>query len=291
MTGIRNIGASVRQRLLNKAKANKQDFNQQLTRYALERMLYRLSISAYRDQFLLKGSLLFDLWFDVPHRPTHDVDLLGFTLAEIPHLITVFQEISAIACDDGMFFQAGTVKAAEIRKEVNYAGIRVNLVGLLDGARCSVQIDIGFGDAVVPGPQDAQYPVILDDMPAPQLHVYPQYSVIAEKFEAIVSLGMGNTRMKDYFDLWVLARHAEVDPATLSAAIHATFARRGTPIPVDMPLGLTDEFAQDGAKSRQWEAFLNKNGLSPVSLGEVIGKIRTFLRRCCATETAASIRS
>ncbi|CAB3868938.1 nucleotidyl transferase AbiEii/AbiGii toxin family protein [Achromobacter anxifer] len=153
MTVARNIAASLRARLLNKARADRQDFSLLLSRYALERILYRLSISIYREQFLLKGSLLFDLWFDMPHRPTHDADLLGFTLAEVPHLITVFQQISAIACEDGMIYPADSVRAAAIRKEANYAGIRVNLVGSLDGARCPVQIDIGFGDAVVPGPE------------------------------------------------------------------------------------------------------------------------------------------
>ncbi len=140
-----------------------------------------------------------------------------------------------------------------------------------------MQIDIGFGDAVVPGPEEAQYPVILDEMPAPHLHVYPQYTVIAEKLEAIVSLGMGNTRMKDYFDLWVLARHAEIDGAILAQAVHATFGRRGTPIPGGTPLGLADEFAQDRRKRQQWEAFLRKNGLAQVSLDEIIGAIRPAL--------------
>ncbi|AZG06566.1 nucleotidyl transferase AbiEii/AbiGii toxin family protein [Pigmentiphaga sp. H8] len=277
MTNARNTAASVRARLLNKARVNRQDFNLLLGRYALERILYRLSRSTYRGHFLLKGSLLFDLWFDMPHRPTHDADLLGFTQAEVPHLIKVFQEICAIACDDGVLFQPGTVRAAKIRKEANYAGIRVNLLGLLDGARCPVQIDIGFGDAVVPGPEEAQYPVILDEMPAPQLHVYPQYTVIAEKLEAIVSLGMGNTRMKDYFDLWVLVQHAEIDGAILTQAVHATFGRRGTPIPGGTPLGLADEFAQDRRKRQQWEAFLRKNELPQMPLDEIVGAIRPAL--------------
>ncbi|WP_258130522.1 nucleotidyl transferase AbiEii/AbiGii toxin family protein [Achromobacter anxifer] len=277
MTVARNIAASLRARLLNKARADRQDFSLLLSRYALERILYRLSISIYREQFLLKGSLLFDLWFDMPHRPTHDADLLGFTLAEVPHLITVFQQISAIACEDGMIYPADSVRAAAIRKEANYAGIRVNLVGSLDGARCPVQIDIGFGDAVVPGPEEAKYPVIFDEMPAPCLRVYSQYAVIAEKLEAIVSLGMGNTRMKDYFDLWVLARRAEIDGGTLAHAVHATFTRRATRIPVGSPLGLADEFAHDARKVQQWQAFLSKNGLEPVPLDVVVGTIRPLL--------------
>lgn len=200
----RNLAASVRDRLLNKARAEKLDYNLLLTRYALERMIYRLSISAERDRFLLKGALLFDLWFDVPHRPTHDADFLGFGSAEIPQVEALFRDICRIEVDDGILFDPDSVKAAEIRKEANYAGIRVTLMGMLDKARCPVQADIGFGDAVVPGPDEVDYPVLLAEMPAPHLRVYPRYTVVAEKLEALTSLGMLNSRMKDYFDLWVL---------------------------------------------------------------------------------------
>lgn len=273
----RNIAASVRARLLNKARAEKLDFNLLLTRYALERVLYRLSISEQRGQFLLKGALLFDIWFDVPHRPTHDADLLGFGSTEIPHLEKLFREVSQIASDDGIAFQAGSVKAAEIRKEANYAGVRVTMIGLLDGARCPVQIDIGFGDAVTPAPESVQYPVILDGMPQPQLRVYPRYTVVAEKLEAMVKLGILNSRMKDYFDLWVLSRHSDFDGAVLAQAIRATFERRGTGIPPGVPFGLTDEFAQHEQKNMQWAGFQRKNALEPMALAAVIEALREFL--------------
>lgn len=273
----RNVAASVRARLLNKARAEKLDFNLLLTRYALERMLYRLSVSEERGQFLLKGALLFDLWFDLPHRPTHDADLLGFGSTEIPHLEKLFREISQIASEDGIAFQADSVKAAEIRKEANYAGVRVTMIGLLDNARCPVQIDIGFGDAVTPAPENVQYPVILDGMPQPQLRVYPRYTVVAEKLEAMVKLGILNSRMKDYFDLWVLARHSDFDGAVLATAIRATFERRGTSIPLGAPLGLTDEFGLDEQKTKQWQAFLRKNSLEPMQLPEVIAALCEFL--------------
>lgn len=273
----RNVAASVRARLLNKARTEKLDFNLLLTRYALERLLYRLSISEQRGQFLLKGALLFDLWFDVPHRPTHDVDLLGFGSTEMPHLENLFRQISQMGGDDGIVFQADTVKAAEIRKEANYAGVRVTMTSLLDGARSPVQIDIGFGDAVVPGPEDAQYPVILDGMPSPQLRVYPRYTVVAEKLEAMVSLGILNSRMKDYFDLWILARHTDFDGTVLAKAICATLERRKTGMPSGLPLGLTDEFARNEQKNRQWSAFLRKNALEPITLVAVIGALREFL--------------
>jgi hypothetical protein len=274
---VRNISASVRDRLLNKARTEKLDFNLLLTRYALERMLYRLSISKQRDQFLLKGALLFDLWFDVPHRPTHDADFLGFGSAEIPHIEEIFRDICRIEVEDGIAFQPDTVKAAEIRKEANYAGVRVTLLGILDSARCAVQIDIGFGDAVVPGSDEVHYPVILGEMPGPHLHVYPRYTVVAEKLEALTSLGMLNSRMKDYFDLWVLVRYSEFDMQVLIRAVAATFERRQTRIPNGVPVGLSDEFANDSLKEKQWNAFLRKNSIAPKPLSEVVTDLRDFL--------------
>ncbi len=273
----RNLAASVRDRLLNKARAEKLDYNLLLTRYALERMIYRLSISAERDRFLLKGALLFDLWFDVPHRPTHDADFLGFGSAEIPQVEALFRDICRIEVDDGILFDPDSVKAAEIRKEANYAGIRVTLMGMLDKARCPVQADIGFGDAVVPGPDEVDYPVLLAEMPAPHLRVYPRYTVVAEKLEALTSLGMLNSRMKDYFDLWVLVRYSEFDLQILIRAVAATFDRRQTGIPNGVPVGLSDEFANDPLKEKQWNAFLRKNSIAPKPLSEVVTDLRDFL--------------
>lgn len=273
----RNLAVSIRDRLLNKARTEKLDYNLLLTRYALERMIYRLSISAERDRFLLKGALLFDLWFDVPHRPTHDADFLGFGSAEIPQVEAVFRDICRIEVDDGIVFDPNSVKAAEIRKEANYAGIRVTLLGMLDTARCPVQADIGFGDAVVPGPDEVDYPVILDEMPVPHLRVYPRYTVVAEKLEALTSLGMLNSRMKDYFDLWVLARYSEFDRQILIQAVAATFDRRQTRVPDGVPVGLSTEFATDPLKEKQWNAFLRKNSIAPKPLSEVVTDLRDFL--------------
>ena len=274
---VQNIGASIRNRLLDKARAEKLDFNLLLTRYALERMLYRLSISAQHDQFLLKGALLFDLWFDVPHRPTHDADLLGFGSPEIPHLEEVFRNMSRIEVEDGIVFQPDSVKGAEIRKEANYAGVRITLMGLLDSARCPIQVDVGFGDAVVPGPENVRYPIILTGLPEPQLRAYPRYTVVAEKLEALTSLGMLNSRMKDFFDLWVLAKHLDFDGALLSRAIAATFESRRTAFPEEIPIGLSDEFINDDQKNKQWLAFLRKNALDPMPLVTVISDLREFL--------------
>lgn len=273
----RNMAASVRARLLNRARETRQDFNLILTRYALERLLYRLSISPHADQFLLKGALLFDLWFDIPHRPTRDADLLGFGSAEIPHVEAAFRDICTVELDDGIRFQPDSVHAEEIRKEANYSGVRVTLIGLLDGARCHVQVDVGFGDAVTPGPEVVDYPVMLPDMPAPKLRAYPRYTVVAEKLEALVWLGIANSRMKDYFDLWILSRHTDFDGALLCKAIHATFERRRTPLPDGVPFGLSDEFAQDRQKQTQWQAFLRKNALDGLPLSEVVAGVRGFL--------------
>jgi hypothetical protein len=170
-----------------------------LTRYALERLLYRLSQSRHAERFLFKGALLFDLWFDIPHRPTRDADLLGFGPADISHIEGVFRELceANIEPDDGIRFQTETVRAEEIRKDANYGGIRVTLIGILAGARCSIQVDVGFGDVVTPAPEPVDYPSMLPDLPAPILRAYPRYTVVAEKLEALVMLGIANSRMKD----------------------------------------------------------------------------------------------
>jgi hypothetical protein len=272
-----NLGASVRTRLLNKARAEKIEFGLLLTRFALERLLYRMSISPHREQFLLKGALLFDLWFDEPHRPTRDADFLGFGPADLPILAATFREISAIDVDDGIAFDPASVKAQEIRKEANYAGIRITLMGLLDGARCPVQADIGFGDAVTPAPEEIEYPVLLNDLPAPKLRAYPRYTAIAEKYEAITSLGIANSRMKDFFDLWALTQHSELDATILRQAITATFARRGTPLRPETSVGLSDEFAADQSKQTQWRAFTARNQLAAPDLQLVVQHLRRFL--------------
>ena len=273
----RNVAASVRARLLNRARETKQDFNLVLTRYAIERLLYRISISNHADQFLLKGALLFDLWFDIPHRPTRDADFLGFGSAELPHIEGVFRDICRIETHDGVAFQLDTVHAAEIRKDANYGGVRVTLLGVIDGARCQIQIDIGFGDAVTPGPEDVEYPVMLPEFAAPKLRVYPRYTVVAEKFETLSTLGITNSRMKDYFDLWVLARHTDFDGDILRRALRATFDRRKTVLTGQAPFGITDAFAQDAQKQRQWKAFLRKNRLEALALNEVIAALANFM--------------
>ena len=273
----RNLAASVRARLLNKAKKDGVNFQRLLVRYALERLLYRLSISPEKDHFLLKGALLFDLWYDVPLRPTRDIDLLGFGLAEIPHLVAVFEAICLLEVDDGISFDPKSLKAEDIRKESNYSGTRLTLTGVIDNAKCPVQIDIGFGDAVTPAPELAIYPVMFDDMPAPSLRVYPRYTVVAEKLEAIITLGMVNTRMKDYFDLWVILRDTPLDQKILSQAVVATVTNRRTKMPNGFPVGLSEQFGADTQKIIQWNAFVNRNNLRAESLGDTVRYLRDAL--------------
>ena len=273
----RNLAASVRARLFNKAQKDGVNFQRLLVRYALERLLYRLSISPEKDHFLLKGALLFDLWYDVPMRPTRDIDLLGFGLAEIPHLVAVFEGICLLDVDDGISFDVKSLKAEDIRKESNYSGTRLTLTGVIDNAKCPVQIDIGFGDAVTPAPELAIYPVMFDDMPAPSLRVYPRYTVVAEKLEAIITLGMANTRMKDYFDLWVILRDTPLDQKILLQAVVATLTNRSTKMPNGVPVGLSEQFWTDNQKIIQWNAFVTRNNLRAESLGNTVRYLRDAL--------------
>jgi hypothetical protein len=270
----RNLAASIRARLKQRADATKQDFNLILTHYGLERLLYRLSISPHADTYLLKGALLFSLWYDQPHRPTRDADLLGFGPDDIDTAVAAFREICATEVADGIAFDPASIKGSVIRKEAGYGGVRIDLLAQLDGARITLQVDIGFGDAVTPAPESVSYPVMLDDLPAPQLRSYPKYTVVAEKFHAVCLLGMANTRMKDYFDLWVLLTEGALQSAELRHAIAATFARRQLQVPDTTPSGLSEAFARDTAKSAQWTAFLKKNRLPELKLVDVVTLLR-----------------
>jgi len=272
-----NTAASVRARLLNVAKAQGVDFQQVLVRFALERLLYRLTRSAHADRFLLKGALLFTLWYDMPHRATRDADLLGFGASDPASVAQVFRAIAAVAVDDGIVFDPASVAAEAIRKEAGYGGVRVIVAGDLARARCKTQIDVGFGDAVMPGPVESVYPVLLDDLPAPRLRAYPTYTVIAEKLHAIALLGRVNSRLKDYFDLSVLLARETLDADLLARAIQATFERRGMAVPDALPAGLSDDFAHDTTRQALWLAFLKKNALSPESLPIVVDRLRTTL--------------
>jgi hypothetical protein len=273
-----NRAASIRARLKQRADAAKQDFNLVLTRYGLERLLYRLSISEHAPNFLLEGALLFQFWYGDEHRPTRDADLLGFGPDDVPTLVAVFRSVTGLAVDDGIAFDPDSVTGAQIRKDASYGGVRIDLRASLDRARIALQVDIGFGDAVTPQPQPIDYPTLLADVPAPKMRAYPKATVVAEKLHAVSILGMTNSRMKDFFDLWVLLRDQTLQGSEVQQAVEATFTRRQTALPDTLPVGLSDAFADDGAKQLQWRAFLRRNQLDALELAAVLLEIRTRLQ-------------
>jgi len=277
MTKARNVDASVRQKLLNLSKARSEDFQLLLTRYAIERLLYRLSTSLHCDRFVLKGATLFTIWAGIPHRATRDLDLLGFGDNTPEQLTQVFRELCAVPVDDdGLRFDGANVRAAPIREDNMYGGIRIELLAILGTARIPMQVDVGFGDAITPEPSSLTLPVLLD-FPAPVLRAYAKETVIAEKFHAMVVLGMTNSRMKDFFDIAWLADNFEFDEAVLRNAIRATFLRRETAMPQEMPLALTADFHGDATKQRQWIAFVSRINQARSSLQSVVERIAVFL--------------
>lgn len=275
---LRDVTASVKARLLQQARARGEDFNALLVRYVLERLLYRLSVSRHAAEFVLKGALLFVVWSDRPHRATRDLDLLGSGTADPSRLAAVFRELCQAPGDDGVTFDAATVVAAPIRADAVYDGIRLTFVASLGAAKVPVQVDVGFGDAIVPEPQSTLLPALLD-FPAPRLRAYARESTIAEKLHAIVERGLGNTRMKDYYDLWFLSSRYEFEGPRLVAAAGATFARRQTVLPEAQPAGLTPQFATDEVKVAQWRAFLRRSRLTsdPPPFEVLLDGLRTFL--------------
>jgi predicted nucleotidyltransferase component of viral defense system len=258
---VRNLSASVRQRLFNLAKQRGDDFQLLLTRYAIERLLYRLSQSPHSSQFLLKGATLFALWGSGPYRSTRDLDLLGSGESSVQRLEQVFRDICIIRVEpDGLRFAAETVEGNDIREDREYGGVRIILMAHLEKARIQIQVDVGFGDAVTPPPEDVEFPTILE-FPAPHLRAYRRETVVAEKFQAMVMLGMANSRMRDFYDIWFLSRGFEFSGVLLGQAIKDTFTRRRTTLPTQTPLALTPEFSAGPDKQAQWTAFVSKAGL------------------------------
>ena len=269
--------ASVLARLLNRSRSTGENYNLLLSRFAIERLLYRLSVSPHTGSFVLKGALLFALWYDTPHRPTKDADLLGFGADDADTLCSTFTAICAIDADDGVRYDTSGMRIAPIREDNIYGGLRLNIPAFIGSARLPVQVDIGFGDAITPAPETVTYPTLLDDLAAPSLRAYPVYTVIAEKLHAMVVLGMNNSRMKDFFDLAIIARTSELDGSTLVDAIRATFARRNTSLPTSTPVALTAEFSSNPIKAQQWRAFVTKSGLQDADLNEITGTLGALL--------------
>ena len=266
----------MRTRLLNLARQTNQPFDVLLTRFVHERLLYRLSRSPHADRFVLKGAMLLTIWLPETARGTRDLDLLGFGDANEQRILSIFREVMAIVGDDGVAFDLDALQVGQIREELEYGGVRLRGTASLSGARIAVVVDIGFGDSVEPGLETIDYPALLD-LPAPRLRAYAPETVIAEKFQAMVALGRANSRMKDFYDIWILIKTFDFESDRLVRAIAATFARRRTAIPADRPDAFTPAFAEDPLKQRQWAAFAADLDGAPEQLRMVIGDIANFL--------------
>jgi predicted nucleotidyltransferase component of viral defense system len=272
------LARSVQTRLARHAREIGSDPNLILTRYCVERFLYRLSRSPHAERFVLKGALVLLVWLGETLRPTRDADLLGFGDLSDTQLLATFREICDVRVDaaDAVSFDAASVKIAPIREADAYGGRRVTLVAKVGAARVKVQVDIGMGDAITPAPEWLEYPSLLG-FPAPKLSAYPRETVVAEKLHAIVLLGLSNSRMKDYFDLLALLREGELNETLLAAAIAATFERRRTAVPDEVPEGLSDAFAADPSRQSQWGAFLSRSRLEAPNLANVVAELRENL--------------
>jgi predicted nucleotidyltransferase component of viral defense system len=274
-----NLAASVRQRLLNLSQQRQETFDFVLAQYAIERFLFRLGQSPFAHQFILKGATLFTVWSGKLHRPTRDIDLLGYTENSDEQLRELFATLCRLPVEaDGLSFDAGSIRIGEIRELQAYGGKRISLLARLDTAVIPLQIDLAFGDVVTPSATWLSYPTLLS-FPEPNVRAYPKESVVAEKLQAMVMLGMLNSRMKDYYDLWVLCRQFSFDGETLTEALRATFSRRQTVITPNIPIALTAEFAEHPDKMKQWQAFLNRNRLetNETALLEVLTQLQHFL--------------
>jgi predicted nucleotidyltransferase component of viral defense system len=275
---MENIAASVHQRLLNKAKEFSRPFNELLQYYAIERFIYRLSMTAHAKRFILKGALMFRVWNAPVSRSTRDIDFLG----RIDNSTEAIAAAMKVACEkkvkaDGMTFDSKTVTATIITEGADYAGVRVRLRGNLGNARISLQVDIGFADVVFPDAAEIAYPTILD-FPAPNLKGYSMESTIAEKLQAMVKLGILNSRMKDFYDIWLLSHQFDFKGLTLATAIERTFGNRKTALSAE-PEVFQSSFSEDITKQAQWRAFVRRARLedTPMDFNEVVAGIRDFL--------------
>ncbi len=258
----RNMAASVRDRLFQLSKANKEELELVLTRFANERLLYRLSQSTYKQSFVLKGATLFSFWTGKVHRPTRDLDLLGYGNPQMSHIVDVFKQICGQPVeDDGLQYKIETLTGTVIKEGEEYEGVRIKLEAILGNAKITVQVDVGFGDAITPVAQEAELPTLLT-MPAAKLLVYPRETVVAEKCQAMIKLKLSNSRLKDFYDLWYLATHFNFDGTLLTQAVVATFQRRETEVPSDTPIALTAAYYDDVSRKAQWQAFVRKSNLT-----------------------------
>jgi predicted nucleotidyltransferase component of viral defense system len=281
MTSARskNIAASVHQRLLGKARESVRPFNELFQYYAIERFLYRFSKSSFAERFILKGALMLIVWESPVSRPTMEIDMLGKVENSVDAIVSMVRDVCPQeVVPDGIVFDPKSARGERITEDAHYEGVRVGFQGSLATARITIQLDVGFGDIVIPPPELTTYPIILD-FPAPQIRGYSRESTIAEKFEAMVKLGIMNSRMKDFWDLWLLSQHFDFDGKTLAEAIVKTFSTRHTAIPAD-PIAFTPAFIRDAQKAAQWKAFLRKNRMVniPDNFEEVVEYVSIFLK-------------
>jgi len=274
----KSLSASVHQRLLNKARETSRPFNELLQHFAIERFLYRLSKGPHADRFILKGALMFLAWSESRFRPTMDIDFLGKIDNSLEVIVTVIKNACEMDVEaDGMSYNGATATAVRITEDAEYAGVRVRLQGTLGNARASIQVDIGFGDIIIPGPSKIAYPSLLD-FPAPELNGYTMESTIAEKFQAMVKLGVLNSRLKDFYDIWLLSRTFDFRGKILSEAVEKTFDNRNTQITAD-PTVFDTSFMEDERKKAQWLGFIKKARLTdaPERFEDVAAAVRVFL--------------
>lgn len=273
---IVDYGRSVRARLLMLANQRGVQLEYVLLRYALERFLYRLGVSAQSNRFVLKGASAFAVWMGPFCRVTRDADLEAFGDASPEALCEAFREICDVPCpEDGVTFDLSSLAANEIKKGDLYPGVRIVFRAAIGGACVPMQFDIGFGDSVFPQSEVLDYPVLLDGQP-PQIRIYPRYTIIAEKFQVMVHRGLLNSRLKDYYDIWMLTEHFDFDLQILQSAIERTFRRRGTPIPSDLPEALSVVFAEDANRQVQWKAFLKRSEVESIGLLSVVRRLADF---------------
>jgi hypothetical protein len=272
----RDLGASVRQRLLNQSRTAGRPFQELLQYFAMERFLYRLAKSPFADRFVLKGALLLTAWRAPLSRPTMDIDLAGRSSNELDHIRSLVGEVCVVTTEpDGIEFNPASIEVSRIKEDADYEGVRVRFHGTLAKARIPMQIDIGFGDVIVPHPFAIEYPTLLE-FPPPVLMAYPKETVVAEKLEALTVLGLLNSRIKDYYDLALLARMYAFDGNLLAKAIRSTFQHRGTAIDV-APVGLSAAYSSDPARAVQWKAFVRRSRFhSESGLEEIVEQVRRF---------------
>ncbi len=277
MEKTKNHAHSVKQKLLNLARSESADFQTILTKYTLERFLARLAQSEFRDKFVLKGAMLFQIWSETSNRSTRDLDFLSFGSNEIIELVGKIKRICLISIpEDGLTFDLNEVVGEKIKKDQEYEGVRLHIPAFLERTKIALRIDVGFGDVVRPAIQEINFPTLLD-FPSPKIRIYPQETVIAEKFQALVDLGMTNSRLKDFYDLHFLSQNFEFDRETLIQAITATFEKRKTPLPTKVPIALTEEFSEDANKNTQWKSFLRKSNINEqITLAQTIAELREF---------------